>query len=235
MRQRAGNAFETSDFLFLIRLNKLNQKDGNPEGTAEAELPWRIGTAARSATRQQILSLLYKVPPLPDIEVLGSAFLPIENNTGSANFDRGFCVKLCVIPRSRDSVVIPFHRVKWTIQLPNGVEREFEESCQFRPENDYVAWRDLVNLGHLIPVEFRKGVLTGATRAIRSRRARPLRGIWPSHPIRAGACEGFNAGSSHRSETSKASGRFWLLKSRNMGRHSEILPRIDARCSSKRL
>jgi hypothetical protein len=83
-------AFGTSDFPFLINLKKLNQKSGHPEGVAEAELPWRVGTGARSATRLQILSLLYRVPPLPDIEVLGSEFLPFENRTGSGNFDRGF-------------------------------------------------------------------------------------------------------------------------------------------------
>ena len=169
-------AFDTSDFPFLISLKKLNQKSNHPEGIAEAELPWRTATGVGSATRQQILSLLYRIPPLPDIEVLGSQFLPFENNTGSGNFDRGFYVKLYVIPRSRDPVVIPFHRVKWTIQLPNGVEREFEESCQFRPENNYVAWQNRVNLGSLlIPVEFQKGVV--------SRRADP------SDPIEARASE----------------------------------------------
>ena len=153
-------AFRTSDFPFLISLKKLNQKFGRPEGVAEAELPWRVGTGTRSATRQQIMSLLYKVPLLPDIEVLGSQFLPNE-----IHFDRGFYVKLYVIPRSRDPVIIPVHRIQWTIRLPNGVEQFFNESCEFLPENDDVARRDHVPLGRLsIPEEFKKGVRDYRTR-----------------------------------------------------------------------
>jgi hypothetical protein len=100
------------------------------------------------------MSLLYGVPPLPDIEVLGAHFLPYE-----AYFDRGFYVKLYVIPRSRDPVIIPVHRIQWTIRLPNGVEQIFNKSCEFLPENDDVAPR-----GHMLfcsvylPEEFQKGI-----------------------------------------------------------------------------
>jgi hypothetical protein len=147
-------AFGSSDFPFLVSLKKYNQKESRPEGVADAELPWRSGTGTRSATRQQILSLLYRVAPLPDIEVLGSEFLPNE-----MHFDRGFWVKLYVIPRSRDPVIIPVHRIQWTIRLPNGVEQIFSESCEFLPENDDVARRERVPLGRLlIPEEFERGV-----------------------------------------------------------------------------
>jgi hypothetical protein len=153
-------AFGTSDFPFLISLKKYNQKGGCPEGVAEAELPWRAGTGTQSATRQQILSLLYRVPPLPDIEVLGSEFLP-----NKLHFDRDFYVKLYVIPRSRDPVVIPIHRVQWTIRLPNGVEQIFDASCEFLPENDDVARRDHLSLGRLlIPAQLDPSIAKGALR-----------------------------------------------------------------------
>jgi hypothetical protein len=143
-------AFGTSDFPFLISLKKFNQKGGSPEGIAE--LPWRSGTGTQSATRQQVLSLLYRVPPLPDIEILASEFLLTK-----LHFDRGFYVKLYVIPRSSNLVVVPVHRVQWTIRLPNGVEQIFDGSCEFLPENDDVARRDHVPLGRLlIPEEFQK-------------------------------------------------------------------------------
>jgi hypothetical protein len=158
-------AFGSSDFPFLISLKKLNQKGGHPEGIAEAELPWRTGTGARSATRQQILSLLYRIPPLPDIEVLGAEFLPSESLLGTIDFGIGFYVKLYVIPRSRDWVIVPLHRVQWVIQLPDGVGHLFNESCEFLAENDDVARRDHVSLGRLlIPEEFQRGYrVTGRT------------------------------------------------------------------------
>jgi hypothetical protein len=103
-------AFGTSESPFLISLKKVNQKLGNLEGAAEAELPWRSGTGTKSATRQQILSLLYNVPPLPEIEVMASEFVPFESET--ANFYPGFYVKFYVILRSAEPIIVPFHRIR---------------------------------------------------------------------------------------------------------------------------
>jgi len=151
-------AFGTAEFPFLISLKKINQKSGCPEGIADAELPWRSGTGTRSATRQQILSLLYDIPPLPDIEVMGSEFVPFESETGTVDFDLGFYAKLYIIPRSPGALVIPFHRVGWSVWLPDGSGRQFMASCRFYPQNKPLVEESPVMLGRLfVPFRLKKG------------------------------------------------------------------------------
>jgi hypothetical protein len=106
------------------------------------DLGFQAGGPKPHIGSRHIILNLETLDATPRISITGCRGSRLRILSKEIHFDRRAYVKLYVIPRSRDPVVIPVHRVQWTIRLPNGVEQIFNESCEFLPENDDVARRD---------------------------------------------------------------------------------------------
>ena len=92
--------FDTTRAPYLVK---------NPDGGAIGrEVPWREGTSTRSATREEILSILQPEIPVPEIEVLKGHLFYREpgQNLGTASAS----LLLYVVPLDERQLIIPFHR-----------------------------------------------------------------------------------------------------------------------------
>jgi hypothetical protein len=121
--------FETVRAPFIVK-NPLYGKQGG--GPVEREVPWREGTAIRSATRSDLIRLLSPVMMLPEIEHMGGSVTLRTNESyperKSTVIGIWVSVPLYLTPRSEASIVIPFHRCKLEIRGRSAEERiDFEE------------------------------------------------------------------------------------------------------------
>jgi hypothetical protein len=93
-----------------------NPKFGHAGGGNVAwEVPWREGTAVRSATGAELLRLLLPTISVPDIEILGgSGHLADKTEEYPRNKVTGvmleFSISIYIYPRLDQPVAIPFHR-----------------------------------------------------------------------------------------------------------------------------
>lgn len=84
-------------------------------GPISLEIPWREGTAVRSANRQDLLRILLPASKEPEIEALSGVLRVAQitedrRRAGGPQYEWGVMVELYIIPRDADTVVIPFHR-----------------------------------------------------------------------------------------------------------------------------
>jgi len=112
----------------------------NPEGgSIQREVPWREGTAVRSATRSELLRLLVPSIAIPEIEVLGARFSIItrKDSFGSATLD----IHLYFVPRTPERLVIPFHRCTLTLRTLDGSEIGSRLGFRLGPSHVYSGSR----------------------------------------------------------------------------------------------
>lgn len=103
--------FETTRAPFVV-------KSPTP-GPIQYEVPWRDGTAVRSADRSELLQILSPLQQLPAVEVM-SAELKVNRPTSSA-LSWGLLMRLYISPHTEQRIVIPFHRCTGTIEVPGAV------------------------------------------------------------------------------------------------------------------
>jgi hypothetical protein len=110
--------FETDRAPFVVK---------NPDGGAISfEVPWRDGTAVRSARREDLVRLLVPQARLPRVEVLQAATDP-----AIAAGRLGFVLTLYLTPANGEAVTLPVHRASVECALGDCV---FElEDVQFDP------------------------------------------------------------------------------------------------------
>jgi hypothetical protein len=104
-------AFDTSRAPFVVK-NSMYGKSGG--GAVSREVPWREGTAVRSATRNDLIQLLTPIAALPEIEILDwrmhLVFYKPNMGVGQpSGVDFNISVPMYVTPRSTPTI-IPFHR-----------------------------------------------------------------------------------------------------------------------------
>ncbi|MBI2845610.1 MAG: ATP-binding protein [Chloroflexi bacterium] len=113
--------FETDRAPFVVK----NPAHGKPEGgPVELEVPWREGTAVRSARREELLRILSPLQSLPKLEVLGATLMawraipPIT----SSPFEFTWALDLDLyIEGTKNDVIIPFHRCKASFEVPGSI------------------------------------------------------------------------------------------------------------------
>lgn len=125
--------FETDRAPFVVK----NPVYGSPGGgSVELEVPWREARATRSARREDLVRLLTPVASLPELEVLQANLHVSERPLSDEHYPEPptagprtayLNVDLYFVPRSADTVVIPFHRCRASASLPNGQQIEFRK------------------------------------------------------------------------------------------------------------
>lgn len=118
--------FDTSLGPFVVR-NAVYGKTGG--GCVEWEIPWRDGTAVRSAHRADLVRMLAPVARLPEIEVLNASASartrPPERPLGQAHHETSaiehlawyFYFGMYVIPVMGEFVVLPLHRTRFELAV----------------------------------------------------------------------------------------------------------------------
>lgn len=95
----------------------------------DREVPWRSGTRVRSAKRSDLIRLLSPLQMTPRVEVVACelAISKIEVDSSGEAFSSILKLDLYVIPKTNDSVVIPFHKCEGVIRILQSKEwHEFE-------------------------------------------------------------------------------------------------------------
>jgi hypothetical protein len=100
--------FETDRLPFLVKNPAYGTSQGGP---VQREVPWREGTAVRSATRDELLRLLSPLTKLPEVEVLGAA-LRLTDLHGLKPPVIGWSLDLYlyITPEGDGRLVIPSHK-----------------------------------------------------------------------------------------------------------------------------
>lgn len=104
--------FETTRPPYLVK----NPLFGSSPGNIQFEVPWREGTAVRTATRIDLLKILVPSLLLPDVEDLGTSLAINTTETprdGKCN--AWFESRVYLIPKTRDRLVLPFHHCQLMI------------------------------------------------------------------------------------------------------------------------
>lgn len=107
---------DTSRAPFVVR----NPAHGAPGGgPVESEVPWREGTAVRSARRSDLLSILSPAQSVPSFEVLsGELVLRLVESTNEAPYLAWTLeMRLYAIVPMGSQVVIPFHHCSASVEL----------------------------------------------------------------------------------------------------------------------
>lgn len=112
--------FETDRAPFVVKNLKYGSTGG---GNVELEVPWREGTTIKTARRSDLIRLLAPIERSPEVEVIN---LSIEGIIGGEDRygnhqpdDLRLSGELYVIPKNRDSIIIPFHRCQIEFKFPN--------------------------------------------------------------------------------------------------------------------
>jgi len=117
--------FSTDRAPFVVRNPAFGQAKSGP---VQLEVPWREGTAVRSATRQDLVRLLTPLEELPLIEILDGSIRgvggqyekePFKGYDTSVrkNFVWQLRLDLYFVPKNAPEIVIPFHSCSATLSM----------------------------------------------------------------------------------------------------------------------
>jgi hypothetical protein len=102
---------------FVVRNPMHGKEKGDP---AELEVPWREGTAIRTARREDLVRILSPLQALPSFEFRDGNLAAIphtRNGEKTENLVWILYLGLYVVPQGRE-VVIPFHQCRVEVQTP---------------------------------------------------------------------------------------------------------------------
>lgn len=107
--------FDTRRAPFVVR----NPEFGKPSGGAiEYEVPWRDGTAIRSASRSDLLRILLPARDLPTFELLKGGLVLVREDTNIGPRLRwSLFLALYAHTLSESRVTFPFHRCQVTVNF----------------------------------------------------------------------------------------------------------------------
>lgn len=124
--------FDTARRPYVVK-NPVHGKQGG--GPVSLEVPWRDGTATRSARREDLIRILTPIQALPSVEVLLASARyerrdalspedhPLQIQKG-VHFDWKIRLTLYVTPRTQDLIVLPVHRARLSFALGNEPLRQ---------------------------------------------------------------------------------------------------------------
>jgi hypothetical protein len=113
--------FETDRAPYVVR--------GDGKCQHNFEVPVRVGTHTRSANRMDLLRMLAPTIAIPDVELV-EAKAEFSDNRDERTRKWTFEVKLYLIPKTRDRITIPFHKVHATVSGPHEFDRF---NCSLKP------------------------------------------------------------------------------------------------------
>jgi hypothetical protein len=96
-----------------------NPVHGSPGGGPVAfEVPWREGTATRSAHRSELLRILVPASQVPTLEPISCSFAGNAYNPSvPQRFIWNLYFSFYIVPATKDPVVIPFHRCHGQVEV----------------------------------------------------------------------------------------------------------------------
>lgn len=110
--------FETDRAPFVVKNPVYGSKGA---GAVELEVPWRENTSIRSARRSDLIRLLAPLERLPEIEIIDCDFTAtIKGEDSFGNYIPDaleLSIKLYVVPKNNNRIVIPFHRCKVEFEM----------------------------------------------------------------------------------------------------------------------
>jgi len=98
--------FDTSRAPFVTKNPMYNTPGGGP---ISFEIPWREGTAVRSARREDIIRLLVPLQTIPTVELLDGRIVLIRNPEASPPIFRAQLTAY-LVPQREDQIVAPVHK-----------------------------------------------------------------------------------------------------------------------------
>jgi len=104
--------FETDRAPYLVRV-----PDGGP---VQTEVPWRDGTAVRSARREDLIRLLVPIQRLPSATIRGALLQRTRVGGPPAYVDWSLNVDVYVVPLNNEPIVIPAHECEVHIAIAPG-------------------------------------------------------------------------------------------------------------------
>ncbi len=120
--------FRTEMAPFVVKNPKYGLSGGGP---VEWEVPWREGTATRTAKRLDLLRILLSVSSIPKIEITGG-LLDAKMEEGKLHWR--FRLFLYIEPISNEQIVIPFHRCKGELSFDTVEELHRIDYIDLEPE-----------------------------------------------------------------------------------------------------
>src|SRR6266545_3413460 len=123
--------FETERAPFVVR-NPAHGKQGG--GSVEREVPWREGTATRSANRNDLMLLLSPLQRVPRYDLLEGRLILFSGNY--ADDDRTFHtwrlnLTLYMYPQNDSRTVIPPHLCKASFEVAGHIEETYFHKVTF--------------------------------------------------------------------------------------------------------
>lgn len=114
-------AFETDRAPYVVR----NPDYGRTKGVLiEREVPWRAGTAVRSAKREDLVRLLVPAQPLPTATAMSARISIHDRTSKDGQVEWSWVVRMYVVAPVGVSVVLPTHQAEGALWLP-GYRRTF--------------------------------------------------------------------------------------------------------------
>jgi hypothetical protein len=116
--------FETDRAPFVVRNDVYGQTGAGP---VEREVPWRDGTAVRSARREDLLRLLVPLRTLPTLERMWARLsaAPVYDPRGGERlgFQWTATFAFYIVPASEAAIVVPYHRSAMILHLGAATPR----------------------------------------------------------------------------------------------------------------
>lgn len=120
--------FETERAPFIVR-NPAHGKPGG--GPVQREIPWREGTATRSATRNDLILLLSPLQRIPRYDLLEGQFVVFPDShrqSGERFYIWRLNLTLYMVPKNDARVVIPDHLCEASFEVDGRVDKCIEET-----------------------------------------------------------------------------------------------------------
>jgi hypothetical protein len=116
--------FETDRAPFVVKNPAYGSSGG---GSVSLEVPWRENTSTRSATRSDLIRLLSPLQKVPSFELLTGELVVQKMNIGGKSIEETWqwtlTLKLYVVPKNIDRVVIPFHQCNAWLEIVGWLPR----------------------------------------------------------------------------------------------------------------
>jgi hypothetical protein len=146
--------FDVGRSPYVVRNPAYGSTGGGP---IEREVPWREGTAVRTATREDLIRLLVPVLRLPEVEILSGTVVgrepydqptrPTESEGAEAVaklFVWQVSLEMYVTPPQGEVVVLPVHRTHISVKLgADGVTRGVDNVRYFVPGRGMLSDRQV--------------------------------------------------------------------------------------------
>ncbi len=122
--------FETERAPFVVQNPVFGNQGGGP---VQWEVPWREGTAIRSAGRRELLRVLTPMQPRPDFEVLSGMLQASLTGAEEGALFWQLSLSLYNVTLSEDRIVIPFHKCRGSFTIGEHQSWTSFDSLLLRP------------------------------------------------------------------------------------------------------